>query len=276
MTTAVVWVSRTEKGQAALYIGGDSRFSWRDAGHSRWDFGTKLFTAARQPDIFGYVGHASFGIAAITQLCATINSGAIRREHLSSRRAVRYWSLLNNAFVQIPRAVTEPTTVLYCTRDGEGQSSDFTAWQLTFPESTSLCSVRRVQLSTADAIVAREFGTGASTFRCHYDRRCRGPNGKTSRAVFWALSDAIRSGRDPNSGGPPQLVVLGDKGIPKPVGILQAGQYSLLGLPLPKDQLVKHGQVDWRDEDFTMIDPTTGKARSNAQRYVRDPLPPCV
>lgn len=273
MTTSVVWASTVADGHSALYIGADSRFSWKGVPPKRWDFGTKLFFAERHPDIFGYVGHASFGIAAITQLCTASDSGALRREKLPGDRAVLYWSLLDSAFSQIPPSVTEATTVLYCTRDGEGKSAEFSAWELKFPKPETGQSVRRVRLSNGGSTVAREFGTGAKPFRNVYDKYRPLPSGATSRAVYWALSDAICSGKDDYTGGAPQLTVLGARGNPKPVGVLHDGVYYLLGLPLPKDQLVKSKHTEWRDKNFTMIDPITGKALSNAQQYVRDKLP---
>lgn len=86
----------------------------------------------------------------------------------------------------------------------------------------------------------------------------------TSRAVFSAFCEAIASGADKNSGGPPQLVGLHRKGTGKTFGILSENRRYLSGTRVSTaDQ--KSLEAEWFNELFERVDPQKRARRSDAQ-----------
>jgi hypothetical protein len=82
MTTLVTWVGVDSRGPASLYLASDSRFTWQPG--ASWDFGCKLFTARRHPEILGYCGDVLFSSHALGQAVQLIDASVRLLEPLSN------------------------------------------------------------------------------------------------------------------------------------------------------------------------------------------------
>ena len=110
-------------------------------------------------------------------------------------------------------------------------------------------------------------GSGASAAVTHDKRLVETPQGRTSRSVFWAFCDALKSKADPLSGGPPQLVGMYRNQGPKAFGLIYDGQRFFQGLPVHDS--IRFDSVEWRDERFQRINGETLQVIAGAKRHGR-------
>ena len=87
------------------------------------------------------------------------------------------------------------------------------------------------------------------------------------RAVFSAFHDAIMSGADDSSGGPPQVVGLYREGPARVFGYVRGGRRYVLGSEAP----LSGGAcgITWFNGTFERCDPLTGAKLPEAQRQPR-------
>jgi hypothetical protein len=93
------------------------------------------------------------------------------------------------------------------------------------------------------------------------------PQGRTSRATFWAFCDALKGKADPLSGGPPQLVGMYRTKAPMAFGSVYEGQRYFQGMPLP--ETICSDAIEWRDEYFQRMDGEALTVIPGAQRHGR-------
>ena len=108
-------------------------------------------------------------------------------------------------------------------------------------------------------------GTGAEEVRMALDHWNRSPAANTSRAVFSAFCEALASGGDSLSGGPPQLVGLQRIGPGRSFGIVANNQRYLSGADVHSDEYANLNGVDWFNEQFERVNPATRKRLAGAQ-----------
>ena len=89
----------------------------------------------------------------------------------------------------------------------------------------------------------------------------------TSRSVFSAFCDSLKSQLDPFTGGAPQLVGIYRKGAAKNFGIIFNDQRYLFGLPVEENENLK--SVEWRNCLFEISNPETKQRQINAQPQPR-------
>lgn len=271
MTTLIVWTSVDSRGRSAIRLGADSRFTLDDRKPIKtWDHGNKLFASARYPDMFGYSGHVIFASSAIAQVCAASDAGLIKRSKAPHERAERFRAMIADAFKALPSHPKNGTTVLYCTRDDAKGGSDFSCWRLEFPVSAE-STVSSVDLGLSNNIRVESFGTGADNFNKHFWVRSQRATGRSTIAVYWTLAEVIGQGGDPFTGGLPQLAVISRKHSARPVGVLHNGKLSILGLEQSPERLVASGSMEWRNENFELINPVTRQVKGS--RYIKDVVP---
>ncbi len=110
-------------------------------------------------------------------------------------------------------------------------------------------------------------GSGANQFMIDMRRWSSSAQGGTSRAIFSAFCDALKAGRDPLSGGEPQIVALTLRGAGQILGFCTDDQAFVFGSPIERGEALS--VLEWRDAAFQRIDPTTLKLVKGAQRQVR-------
>ena len=117
--------------------------------------------------------------------------------------------------------------------------------------------------------VVEYFGSGKNSIKYFSDRWKNSDVGRTSRSVFSAFCDSLRSKEDHLSGGAPQLVGLYREGAAQTFGIVYRNERYLLGMPVENSQGLNN--VEWRNELFERCDANTMERIVGAQRHSRPP-----
>ena len=164
-----------------------------------------------------------------------------------------------------PTGRREPFGIVHCARDGTGMRATFRAWWTTW-SATSGWVDHRLPLPDHSAL-AFAYGTGAAAVETANLAWSSSLAGRTSRAVFSAFCDALRSGQDPRSGGGPQLVGLYRKGCGEMFGVIFHGTPYLLGMRASESMNL--GIVEWRNELFERCDPSSLRRLPDAQPHAR-------
>lgn len=266
MTTVVCWKSVDGGGRETLNLCSDSRFS--DATGKTWDRGRKLFFSCQHPDVFGFVGEALPPQTVLGQLVEAIDSSSLGlRSCDPNQRLTNYKSHLDATIGTYPR--NSLVEILFATRDDRSTSKSFHMWSIMFDPGANSGRIKRVPMGGTKSGLISASGSGAVDFKNAYTTVRSKPQGDASRAVYWAFMDHLASSKDSYTGGPPQLVRLGNSGPAIPVGVSYGGKRFLLGFELQRNQISETKIKEWHDELYQFVDPVTGKPRSNAQKIAR-------
>lgn len=264
MTSLIAWIGVDSRGPASFYMASDSRISWGAGGN--WDFGRKLFATRVFPDLFGYCGDVLFPSLVLGQFMALVDAGCLCSPEASAEeRHTAMVGMVRTSFEGLPPAVRRSFLILHCGREGEGMTARFQLWRSGWSprggwEDTMMT------LPVGSTLVSAE-GSGGETV-LEYDRAWRGSQaGRSSRAVYSAFCDALKSARDPHSGGGPQLVGLYRKWPARLFGTICDDHQYLLGLPSPNTTAPPG--IEWRNERFERCDPRTMTILPGAQRQPR-------
>jgi hypothetical protein len=250
----------------------DSRITWGSEAR-RWDAGRKLFACKATADIFGYVGEVLFPSLVLGQISGAADNHLLFRaeDNLETRHSAVV-SAIKISFGNRHNVDDHDFQILHGGRDGEGiKNATFRMWQLCYFKKTSKAAARwkdeELQIGCDHSALIVPLGSGGAVVEKYDEQLKRDPQGRTSRAAFWAFCDALKSKADPLSGGPPQLVGLYRTGAPRSFGVLYEGRRYFEGLPLPDD--VSYNGVEWRDEYFQRSDPSTLQVLAGAKRHGR-------
>jgi hypothetical protein len=265
MTTLVAWLAYPESRRpSALYLGSDSRIAWGFA-QSRWDAGRKLFTTSNAPHVFGYCGDVVFPSLVLAQVISAIEQRLLfgERESPEGRHAA-VGSLIRSSFEHRHKAPDESFTILHAYRHKLRNSASFSLWRIDYNRATRAWSDSALKLPTPGDIVA--LGSGAPAIGRAVKDWVKSDVGAVSRSVFSALCDTLKRGKDPHSGGPPQLAALYSFGPAREVGVIYNSNRYLHGLLLPNDLFPS--KIGWRNELFESVD-AAGRPMPGARRFAR-------
>jgi hypothetical protein len=268
MTTLVSWFGRDSHGPASVYIAADSRITWpatSSSGRATWDRARKVFASNRHPEILGYCGDVLFPTQLLGQAVDLMDRGLLVDVTLPAPRKIR--SL--QAFIDTSLAAYTSRTSLgfelvYACRSLEGMSCEFSLYHLFF-DAGRWRSVDQIELPERSALLLN-VGSGAAAVSTAHGRWLASSSGGTSRGVFSAFHDALRSGVDPSSGGPPQLVGLYRVGPARIFGFVdETGRYVLGSEPGHID----NRSIGWYNATFERCDPRTRTRLPGAQQQPR-------
>ena len=264
MTTLAAWVSVDSEKVSACYLMSESRITWPNA---HWDAGQKLFVSAKFPDIFGYSGDVQFPTLALRQVLDRMDQGLLfAADADSTLRHRSSCTELETAYREYPAHGPNRSVILHFSRDGAGRHAKFSLWKLAWSRDFALQSTA---LSLPTASVIGE--TAGSGWKILIDRNeaWKKAQGRTARGVFSSFCDALESGEDPYSAGPPQLVGLYPSFPSRLFGIIwRSGRY-LAGSLVPDNAQLD--QVEWRNGLFERVNPHTLQRTEGAQRQPRPP-----
>ncbi len=225
MTSLISWTGIDQRGPASLYIASDSRLS---ASATHWDCGRKVFACRQSADVFGYCGAVLFPSQILSQLIEAIDAELLLSADDGPRKRlsiiVRY---IENAAAGFPESA--PFTIAYGTRDGEGFGAKFFVATISWSHNKQLTVKEYEMPNQSDLVFAA--GSGKPAVEDYQFQWRTGDIGRTSRAVFSAFCDAIESGKDKYTGGPPQLVGIYLRGSARSFGIIHKGTCFLNGMP---------------------------------------------
>jgi hypothetical protein len=270
MTSLAVSLSVDARGPSALYVVTDSRITWKTS-ETRWDAGQKAFASHRTPDIFGFCGDAYFPPAILHQILEQINSGllfSVNDNAADRHRIVR--EVLRDAVSNRVAAPLGPFTIYHGAREGELMQSFFKLWKTDYSAATDKWYDQEHNLDETRSYLARIDGSGQNAIERSGQDWLNTDAGGTSRSAVWSFCDALASGRDPFSGGAPQLVGIWRKGPAQNFGVIWQGRRYLAGLEVPAGPTLNN--LQWFNELFERCDGETGMRLEGAQPH-RKPTP---
>lgn len=264
MTSLVAWVGADSRGIASAYFASDSRITW--SGSTPWDHGRKLFACRRYPHILGYCGDVLFPTQTLSQVTEMIDSDLlVKPSDTIDDRTSRIVSTLEAAFETYPSKSKQAFEVLYCTRENAALLSRFHLRRITFSTSNAP-KVSLIEVPTQSETIAI-LGSGTSSVQAHLDRWRASDVGGTSRAMFSAFCDSLRSGKDSRSAGPPQLVGLWRIHSGMTFGIVWGSRRYFYGVEVPAQGLINN--IRWYNDLFEICDPNTLVRQGGAQPQPR-------
>ncbi len=252
MTTLVCWCGVDSRGTSSLYIAADSRFSW---GTNRtWNNGRKLAVRVGNAEVLAFAGDVTLSQNLLLGLLDGPVTDALLHHRLTALSSEYQLSVLEN------------TAVIFARRLGSGMASSFivTAHECRAGVWNQL--EHAVSTEISDVVCA--YGSGGHYATSEVRRwMSHGVSGRTSRSVFSGFCDALRSGRDPRTGGPPQLAGIFRTKPAQEFGIIWDGELSLGGMvPAPETDL---DSIEWRNDLFERCDHRSTKRMIGAQPHAR-------
>lgn len=264
MTTVIAWLGVDSRGPSSLYLAADSRFTW--APQVSWDYGRKLFASRSLPVILGYCGDVMFTSHCIAQALELEEAGLLYSKGADpDTRVAALAKVLEDSLGTYPSSRQREFSVVYASRIGPDKHPSFFVAEISWRPSAGWSSAIPILPEKSALVTAR--GSGRADFLAVHGRWETGDVGRTSRAVYSAFCDHLASGRDPHTGGPPQLVGLVRTGPAITFGVIYSGARWLSGARVP--EVVVPPEVEWRDELFQRCDGQTMAVRPGAQRHPR-------
>lgn len=264
MTTLICWVGVDSHGPTSIYIASDSRISWGD---ERWNLGRKLYASKNSANILGFSGKISLPSQVLGQVIELIDNGVMFSETDTFEvKLEKIRSFVEHSYNSLPKNVSGNFTIIYASRTKVKMDSTFHVATIRGNAYKFVKSEVLALPSSSDVI--HRSGSGRSVFKKNYEEWVGDPREKkirTSRAVFSSLCESISSGKDPFTGGAPQLVGLyRSGGNGQSFGVIHRQQRFLYGA------LVENGhnlnQVEWRNELFEICCGEQMTIKGRAQR----------
>ena len=266
MTTLLSWTGIDTHGPASIYIASDSRISW-GANHS-WDVGRKVFSSRKFPEIFGYCGSVSFPIQILGQLIELIDSGLLfdgtETESIKLEKVTRE---IERSYMQLPTSQKGSCEILYAFRVGLKMRSSFHFSRIKIHDSCIIPEY--IELPEQSGLIVSS-GSGKTSLNAWYEKWVGLPfkdphnTGRTSRNVFGAFCDSLKSGKDPCSGGAPQLVGMYRNGPGIGFGVIYDNKRYLNGIEVPESSALN--EIEWRNNLFERCCGESMKILGKAQR----------
>lgn len=281
MTSLIAWAGMDPHGQSSLYFATDSRISW-SVSPPYWDLGRKVFACQSAPDLFAFTGDGLFAVTVIGRLCTLIDDCLVSETERSSLTTRCQWvsNMVRQAHEAYPKQHLGRYVIFYGTRIGEGTKPDSNArrkaavrpdfdpyrgsWfgcQTIAWDGEQLVSEYLETPHEHSQHIAAD-GSGTKWIEQHQKRVADDPQSRTSRIIFRAFCDALKAGKDRQSGGPPQLVGLYRSGPARTFGVVSQGAATFLGL----NASFSGTKVEWRNEDFERVT-ETGALIENAKQH---------
>lgn len=264
MTTLISWLGVDSRGPSSVYLASDSRISW--PGGARWDMGTKIFSAAQKPELFGYCGDVIFPTQVLPKVCEQIDRlSQFSIDALFSQKVDWVLAAINECISEYPSYLLEKFEILYISRVREGREATFHAALITSFPDVSL-NAEFLELPIESGLIER-IGSGRASVKNWYSKWQNSDAQRTSRAVFGAFCDSLDSKADPRSGGAPQLIGLYRKGPPRLFGIIWKNERYRLGMRHSEGDVMD--DVEWRNSNFERCDPKSMMVLEGAQKQPR-------
>ncbi|TMI67873.1 MAG: hypothetical protein E6H09_23645 [Bacteroidetes bacterium] len=261
MTSLMCWTGVDQRRNSSLYLASDSRISTPTGG---WNAGRKLFACKFSPDVLGYCGEAFFPTTVLGQIAESIDLGLLYGpEDSLTIRLNRIIETLQNSLVDYFYENVR-FDVIYGSRSGSEMESNFHVVLIS-------CREKQIQwriLPTPEkSDLVLVIGSGKdSVNKSVYNWRDSDAAG-TSRMFFSAFWDAVESGDDPRTAGPPQLVGIYRKGPAKTFGIIYNGGRFINGHSLGNE--IQTDAVKWHNELFEICDGNSKLRKPTAQLQPR-------
>ncbi|HEX4265777.1 MAG TPA: hypothetical protein VH597_15695 [Verrucomicrobiae bacterium] len=276
MTALVSWLGVDSRGPSSVYIATDSAISWINKPEAKkpdavWANGQKVFSCRTQPELFGFFGHVGFPTMVIGQLVELIDRGVLFQSGDSAEiKTERIHDLLIRSQKSHPISCGQwllltDFMILHATREGDGMKSRFRVWEHYWSSKNGWSSVEKEIPKVSKIITVG--GSGTSAFLEWNKKWQDSPIARTSRAVFSAFCDALKSGKDLFCGGAPQIGGLFRTGVSNQFGVIYDQTRYIAGVEASDDW--QNNELEWFNELFERCDPKTFTVKQGAQRQPR-------
>lgn len=219
------------------------------------------------PDVFAYCGDALFPAMILPQIVDLIDAqftGPLGGSFSARFSALhKYVSL---AFRSYP-AGRRNVTILQAGREESGMASRFLVGVLGWSMGASRWQTNLIETPQTGSGLALIHGSGTLSIQRAMAKWQASPTANTSRVAFGAFVQALKSGIDPASGGPPQMVGVYRIGNGRQFGMMWNGRGYLAGLPVGR-QTSESMHVEWRNEAFERVSVVTRRPLPRAKRHV--------
>lgn len=266
VTSVVVWCGVDSRGPSSLYIATDSRLTWSRNG-GRWDQGRKTFSCVTKPFIFGYWGDVLFPALALPLVQDQVDQGLVAdapgyRAHKVIGHAIRgLWS-------DYPDNQRNDIGIVIGSRAGERMSARFILSVMTYQALRRNWQLSQVPMPSRSGSLYIA-GSGASEVRRTQELWEVSHAQGTSRAVYSSLCESLADGRDPQSGGSPQLVGIHRIGSGITCGSLHGNRTYVAGRSVARREAATLADVPWFNELFEIVDPKRRKRKLGAQKHLQ-------
>ncbi|MEC7783243.1 MAG: hypothetical protein VYB38_07540 [Bacteroidota bacterium] len=235
MTLIISWIAVDHKKDgkeiSSIYIASDSRYSWGNSG--KFDNGIKVFGSAKFPEIFGFCGDVLFPSIVLGQLIPQIDNGILIDEtDTCKRKNEKIYSFISSSLELYPKNFLGNTfTILHATR----VKKDFKLYKTTFSKNEGLMN-KEIGLPK---ISTKVFSGGSGSVE--FDQNWLKWNNKkhndfrTSRAVYHCLDQTLKTIKDKETGGLPQIVGLYRINNAQLFGIIENGIRYVYGKESSED-----------------------------------------
>ncbi len=267
MTCLVAWLAKDSNGPSSAYIASDSLITWTAPNVEKapiggsWIHASKVIASAKRPVIAGYCGESIFGTTTLVQLMAMIDAGdepisyettmSAAAEILGASHAAYPFPIRASFILGMRPSATEFVFVSIKCEPQKPPDIE----QLVADDGTGLFG---------------SWGSGRDAYMTEHRKWQRSDAAGYSRAIACAFFDAVGSGADERTGGPPQIVGLYRKGPAVVHGIVTESGRSVLGMEIPTSTLRAIScPVQWRNSNFERCDPETMAPLKGAQPQPR-------
>ena len=224
--------------------------------------------------MLGYAGDVLLPTQTIGQIIDLIDSGAVSLADETPERKLEW--IVNSLEVSCsayPKSAGRNFSLLYGGRQGSGMTCTFFAFCLDFKDGIAALPMGLAipqssgPLTYEDGKQRFAFGSGRDGFKEHWNTWRTSEVGGTSRSVFSAFADHIKSGFDPYTGGPPQLVGIYRVGPAKTFGTVWNRRRYISGMEAV--DVSDATRLNWHNDLFELCDPKTMQLRETAHRQPR-------
>ncbi len=274
MTTLASWVTYSNTGEKpelprAIYMVSDSRLTWGSES-VRWDAGRKVFSSQKKPHVFGYCGAVVFPSLVLGQIITAIdNEIMFEDEQTPDEKHERIFQAIKSSYKESQNNPTMDFSIVHAYRSHPWPETAFLLWHVSYKAKTNEWCTNKIDLPNETGLII-SLGSGASSAKNHGRSWQKSDVGGTSRSFFSAFCDSINSGDDKLSGGPPQLGALYTKMPAKSIGIIKDDRYFLHGMEIQPTPMLSN--IEWKDELFRDVDPSTKKLKQGARPFVKPKL----
>lgn len=267
MTSLAVSVSVDARGPSGLYIISDSRITWGNA-DILWDAGRKTFSSRRTADVFGYCGDAFFPPMILGQVIEQSDSGVLFSPDAPPKtRHDRIIDAFRRAMQTRINAPIQSFSIFHGSRESELMRSRFLMWETRYDVTSNQWEDIEHNISTNQSYLVHIDGSGKSSIEKRGNHWNQSTSKGTSRAAIWAFCEALQSGSDRFSGGPPQLVGIWRKGPAQNFGMLWHGKAYIAGLEVCGE--LDWQAVSWFNHLFEKCDGRTGRKLKSAKSHIK-------
>lgn len=270
MTTLLSWVGVDTHGPGSVYIASDSRISWGKS--TNWDLGQKIYASSQMPEIFGFCGTVRFPTQILSQIITLIDSGSFFNINDGYKVKVEKVRLtVEKSYINLPKSLQGDLQIIYATRVGNRMRSQFYAAYITLNKKNEVV-IKDIPLPIHSDLIFSH-GSGKKSLLKWHNKWTGEPkkdihkSSRTSRNVFCAFCDSLKSKDDKMSGGSPQLVGLYRFGPAKHFGIIYDNNRFQNGIML--DTSSNLDSIEWRNTLFEECNGHTMEILKNAQKQPR-------